>query len=213
MLKKIKKLMKNRGVLICIGVALLMIIILLVIIFNFDNMLGVSDEKVFKEEYENLNGQVDEYGREYIKVQIKANNGVEYSNLDEIISIFKDKKDAVIYFGYPTCSYCRSAVQVLFDVVAETKLDKIYYLDTEELGISYEKLIDVVGNSIELDENGNKELDVPLVLFVTNGSISSYNKGTLFSHTTPFKELNKSQVDGLSEIYRSGIKDVLANMD
>ena len=50
---------------------------------------------------------------------------------------------------------------------------------------------------------------VPLVIFVVDGNIVSYNKGTIFSQDDPYKELNKSQIQGLSEIYKYGINDVV----
>jgi len=49
----------------------------------------------------------------------------------------------------------------------------------------------------------------PLVIFVANGRVVSYNKGTLFSQEDPYTELDKSQVEGLSEIYKYGIRDVV----
>lgn len=45
---------------------------------------------------------------------------------DEII---KDKKEAVIYIGRPTCSYCRNFVQKL-RVVAEQTATDVYYIDS-----------------------------------------------------------------------------------
>ena len=55
--------------------------------------------------------------------------------------------------------------------------------------------------------------DVDLVLFVVDGQIVSYNIGTLFSQENPYIPLDDSQVQGLSEIYRYGINDVLSSIE
>ena len=47
---------------------------------------------------------------------------------------------------------------------------------------------------------------------MVNGNVVSYNKGTLFSQEDPYVELDDYQVEGLSEIYRYGINDVLDSM-
>ena len=47
---------------------------------------------------------------------------------------------------------------------------------------------------------------------MADGQIVSYNKGTLFSQEDPYTELDASQIQGLSEIYRYGIRDVLEAM-
>ena len=47
------------------------------------------------------------------------------------------------------------------------------------------------------------------MIFVVNGDIVSYNKGTLFSQEDPYDELDDFQVNGLSEIYNYGTMDVL----
>ena len=51
-----------------------------------------------------------------------------------------------------------------------------------------------------------------LVMFIVNGNIVSYNKGTLFSQTDPFVMLDSSQAMGLSEIYQYGINDVIESI-
>jgi len=208
-LKKDKK-----KLLLVIGVALVIVIVVLVMLFSNDGLIGGTtnlDGEKFKNEYEKLNDEVTEDGKNYPKVELPTNNNMKYSNTMEVINIFKNDGDAVIYFGYSTCLYCRSAVQVLCDTAEDTELDVIYYLDVEESDKNYKELIELMGNKFTIDEKGD-ELYVPLVVFVANGDIVSYNKGTLFSQEDPYVALDDSQVEGLSEIYRYGIRDVLESI-
>jgi predicted bacteriocin transport accessory protein len=120
--------------------------------------------------------------------------------------MFENKKSAVIYFGYSKCAYCRSAVSVLIDAAMLSRLEEIYYLDTEKLNDNeLNKLYDVLGDEIVMDDSNNKSLDVPLVVFLSNGNIVGYHKGTIFSQYSAYQKLDESQENGLKEIYRFGI--------
>ena len=190
-----------------IGLILFIIGVLLVVL---GIILGISISKSnvkfnFKTEYEAFNDKEDAFGRKYLRINIPENNKMINADVNQILNIFNEKKDAVIYFGYPSCTYCRSAVSVLIETANKTKLDKIYYLITNDKAENYDEILDLF---IDDFKDGDK-IYSPLVLFVKEGNIISYHKGTLFSHTDPFTKLDDSQKEGLSQIYRNGINDVL----
>ena len=183
---------------------------LVVIVMNFS--FAVNDEELFHSEYTKLNNVSTEDGKKYPRVSISKNNKIKYATYDEILNIFNSKGNAVIYFGYPKCLYCRSAVQVLIDTAEDTDLDKIYYLDIENKEQKYDELLNILGNEFIDTSNNDRKIYSPLVVFVAEGKVVSYNKGTLFSQKDPYTELDASQIKGLSEIYRYGIRDVLEAM-
>ena len=74
-------------------------------------------------------------------------------------------------------------------------------------------MLNVLGDEFIDTSNGERKVYSPLVIFVADGKIVSYNKGTLFSQEDPYNELDASQIQGLSEIYRYGIRDVLNAMN
>lgn len=168
---------------------------------------NVEYEK-FKNEYESLNQEVTTDGKKYPKVELPANNKIKYSNISEILNIFETRGDAVIYFGSPTCLYCRNAIQVLCDVASETELQHIYYLDVDKTDEKYNELLKVLGEKFTIDKKG-EELYIPLVAFVASGNVVSYNKGSSASQDDPYEPLSESQIKGLTFIYKSGINDVL----
>lgn len=166
---------------------------------------GSGEGEKFKEEYEKLNAIVTDDGKSYPEVKLPANNKIHYSTVKEVLNIFEEKGDAVVYFGYATCLYCRSAIEVLLDASSETKLDKIYYLDTEKEKGDYDK----IGEYLKEEIAPGKKITPPLVVFIVDGVVVSYQKGTVFSQEDPYTELDQYQKDGLYEIYRWGINDVL----
>lgn len=213
-----KKLNNNRKVcLFGIGIILFILIIVIIVMLlskgeDSSEVIYNPDAERFVNEYEKLNNTEDTTnGKLYPNVDIPSDNVIDYSNSYEILEILDDKETAVVYFGYSTCLYCRSAIEVLCDAASETDLDKIYYLDAEKKDRNYTKIINALGDSITVNEKGVKEIPLPLVLFISRGDIVSYWKGTLSSQKDPYIKLNDSQKQGLKEIYINGINDVISS--
>ena len=91
-------------------------------------------------------------------------------------------------------------------------IDNILYLDIENNDKRYGELLEKLGDAF-VDPDNSEKIYSPLVIFIVDGNIVSYQKGTLFSQEDPYVELDKSQVDGLSEIYRYGIQDVINGLN
>lgn len=231
---------EKRKLIPLIGVLILLLVIVLIFVFKDETLLSVTnpDGVKFANEYESLNNQEVEEGKKYPKVQIPNDNVIKYATVKDINNVFKTNGDAVVYFGYSTCLYCRNAIQILIDKAHESELDVLYYIDIEEVWDKYElnsdnkivktkeandeyyELLDLLGDELTYDyklttkddkevATGVKRIEVPLVIFITNGKVSSYNKGTLFSQEDPLVEMDDSQKRGLGEIYYYGIRDVV----
>ena len=242
----LKKFFSNKlNIITIVGTLLVVVIVLMVLFSNNKNngflFVNSDDEKKFKNEYESLNGEVaPDSSNKYPEVKLPTSNLIKYSTIEEVLKIFNNDEDAVIYFGYSTCLYCRNAIQVLVDTAVNTELDEMLYIDIEDYWDvltldnngkvvtekkshdKYYELLDVLGDElitdyILKDENGNdvktgvKRIQYPLVIFVTDGRVVSYNIGTLFSQENPFVSMDDSQIRGLSEIYRYGIRDVVVS--
>lgn len=242
----LKKFFSNKlNVITVVGVLMVVIIILIILFSNGGNegflFVSSDDERKFKKEYESLNGEVDpNSSNKFPEVKLPSSNLIKYSKIEDVLRIFNDDMDAVIYFGYSTCLYCRNAIQVLVDTAVNTELDEMLYLDIEDywdvLQLDktgkvvtekkahdrYYELLDVLGEELVIDyilkdEEGNevktgvKRIQYPLVVFVTDGRVVSYNIGTLFSQENPFVSMNEAQIRGLSVIYRYGIRDVVVS--
>lgn len=212
---KIKeKINSNLPTILMIGGAFIICIVIVVIIVTLNGdgkLLGFSsyDSKEFRDDYEQYNDKISEDGKKYPTVDIANNNKVKYSTVDEIIELFENKEDVVIYFGEATCLYCRTVVQIFFDIVEESDLDIVYYLpitsDTDYSGIL--KYLDK--EMIRKEER----IAIPLVAFVVNGDVVSFWEGTVFTQKSPYDKLDQSQIDGIGEIYKYGIRDVLRGIE
>lgn len=189
-----------------------------------------TDGLKFKEEYEKYNNTKDANGRDYVNVLIDEDNIMHYATFTELKEILTSGT-GVIYFGYPECPWCRSAVPVLVNASSSTGLDKIYYFNAYD--IRDKKSLDENGNVI-IEKEGTKEyyelvsllddvllvydglnddtikrLYFPMVVFVRDGKIVGTHIDTVSTQTDPRVPLNDEQVKELSNIYVSNIMKVL----
>ena len=221
--------MKKNVIILSIIVVIALVI---AILFFLLNNKGMSDGERFKQEYEELNDS-------HLEVNIDSDNMIKYIGLEEAIDIIKNDT-GVIYFGYPSCPWCRNAVPVLLDAASSTSLDTIYYVNaynirdvkeidddgnivtTNEGDRLYDDLLGVLDDILDpytiTDDNGEvidlgeKRLYVPMVLFVKDGEVVSYHLSTVDSQEDPSISLNDSQRDELYNIYLDGINNVVGGV-
>ena len=149
----------------------------------------------FKEEYEALNNSISMY--------IAEDNPIKYASFKEVEELFA-KGTGIIYFGFPSCPWCRNMIPVLFDVAKENNVNTIYYVNPRELKSNteeYNKLLEILNPYLE-ESDGGKVLYVPDVYFIKDGKVVGHHLSTVESQTDPRISLNEEQVKELSSIYQ-----------
>ena len=144
----------------------------------------IKDSVKFKQEYEQYNG-------EYLEIEISDANLIAYSDVLEVNNLLKDGT-GVVYIGSPKDNVSRRAISVLLDVVLNSGLEKVYYVDTLD-GIE--------------DLDGIIEKSIPLVLFVVDGEIVKYHVGTIDNKV----DLGDDELVLLYNTYAEGLTLVLSN--
>lgn len=192
----------------------------------------IMDNEKFKKEYESLNGKVSN-DKVYPEVKINDNINIVYKSEDEVVDIIKSGT-GVIYFGYPSCPWCRNAVPVLLNAASETSLKEIYYLNIKDIRDSkvldangnivvekngtkgYYKIVDALSDYLDpytgLNDDSIKRLYAPTVIFVKNGIVVLVHVDTVKSQVDPYTPLNEEQKLELKEIYLDGIHKVLGDL-
>ncbi len=229
MKKKSKRKTKNNNkkILVVIIISLIITVILSFITVS-ENKL-TRDERYFKIEYEKYNGKKSSSGEEYISVSIKDDNNIEYLTGKETVDFMK-KKTGIIYFGFPQCSWCRSAIEVLIDASIDLGIDKIYYYngygdrDEKYIGTDgeiitahkgsneYYQILELLDGKAQVYEGLNdenlKRLYFPTVLFIKNGKIVDMHVSTVDSNKDENKKLSSKEYKKLKKIYINGIKKI-----
>ena len=215
--------------LILAPVLALLIIIIAVFGLNKNSNTEVKDAVKFKEEYESLNGQKNDNGKEYVNISVDEENPFVYASYDEVVDIIENGT-GVIYFGFPECPWCRNAVPVLIDAAQELGVDKIYYYnalsirDTKSLDENgnivtdkkgtdeYYKLVDLLSNVLTpyegLNDESIKRLYFPTVVYVKDGEVLASTIGTVDSQEDPYIKLTNDQYNELKNTYMDNMNKV-----
>ena len=109
---------------------ILSLIILVIASIAFIFLKPESMASRFKLEYESLNGQKTDDGREYMEVNINNDNKIVYADYKTIFDVLDGT--GVIYFGFPECPWCRNAVPILLEAAEESGIKQIYYLNNHD---------------------------------------------------------------------------------
>ena len=188
-----------------------------------------SDALAFKNAYEVLNNKDNGKGNIYLEISISDNNPMKSISIEDLLELLKSGT-GIVYFGRPTCPWCRNAVPVLLEVAKEEKLDTIYYFDmdtikndwefkdgkpvkTREEKDGYYELLELLKDYLRdytiKDDDGNdvsvgeKRVYVPMVLSIKNGEVLKTQISTvdLDEGQTAYDRLTTKQQDELVEIY------------
>ena len=190
----------------------IMILVSVIILF----MIGVVSLVLFLKKDKKTVSDMEKFSTEYHEV---ANNNVfVYRNLDEIINIL-EKGTGIVYLGFPECKWCQRYVKYLNEVAMDMGISKIYYyniredrkLNTE----NYQKIVSILENYLQNDEEGNKRIYVPSIISLKKGEIVGFDDETAWDtkgFETPDEYWNRDEVNDLKEKLEKMIADTGSNI-
>lgn len=183
----------------------------------------INDITVFAEDYESYNGE-ELYGNDVLELSINEDAVIYIKTAEEIIDVLENE-DALIYFGFPTCPWCRNMLTAFINAATD-KGEAIYYVDIKSIRNTYsvedglivestvgedayyeivEFLSDYLSDYIITDDDDveydteTKRLYAPTVVTVSGGEVLDFKDGTLDSVTNPYEELSEEEYDELYE--------------
>ena len=123
----------------------------------------------------------EKFAKEY--TQVTEDNYFVYRNSEEIIKIL-EHGTGVVYIGFPECPWCQSYVPMLNEVADIEGLEKIYYYnileDRKNNTDNYKKIVELLSNYLQYDDEGNKRVYVPAVIVVSEGKIIGFDDETSY---------------------------------
>ena len=162
--------MKSKGIIITLGIIIVIligIIIFLLVGNNKEEEAVLSDAARFSQEY----------------TLVDENNKFVYSDIDEVIDVLEDGT-GIVYLGFPECKWCQQYVVYLNEVAKDRGISKIYYYnireDREKNTKDYQKIVSLLKDYLEEDEDGNPRVYVPAVTFMSNGKILGFDDETAY---------------------------------
>lgn len=190
----------------------------------------LENAEKFKNEYESLNNEKSSSGKEYREIEIPSDNPFIYKSAKDVINAMNNKKTFLVYFGFPTCPWCRSVLPTLISVLKDNGVEEIYYVNikdirdelelddkgkvkvktegSEEYKTLLEKLDDVLEDYILKDkkdkdvETGEKRIFAPNIVAVIDGKAVKLTTG-----------ISDKQDDGYAELTDEIKKDMKESIE
>jgi len=217
---------------IILAIVIISVIIVIAIcgysIYKHNDRKVLSDAEKFKNEYEVFNGLVNSSNnKNYIDVNVDTSNDIIYKTDEEILDILKNE-EAIIYFGFANCPWCRNIIEPLLSASNKKKI-KVYYVDIYEIrdayiisentkpkrtkkgSNAYYQILDFLDDNLEEyyinSEDGNKydtgvkRLYAPTVVAVSKGQVTGIHEGTIEEQTDPYIELSSDEKKKLEDIF------------
>lgn len=162
-----------------------------------------NETSKFKKEYETLNDSS-------VVVTIDKKATIKYLKVEEVVD-FLENKTGIIYFGFPSCPWCRNILPVLIDVAKENN-QTIYYFNPKELRGSndenFARIMTILNDYLNSNAEGEKVLYVPDVYFVKEGVIMAHHLGSVSSQKDPYVTLTLEQKEELKNIYQESLDKI-----
>lgn len=156
------------------------------------------------------------FSKEY---NLEDNNNVyKYATYDSVIDIVKHGT-GIIYLGFPNCDLCKEVIPVLNEVVKEKDIDEVLYYNFKDIRENntneYIELVDLIAEYIKTDDEGNKMLQAPTIIFVNKGTIVGVYIGMINSSSEELMsddEKNNLKQNFSSLIDKMRIVDITTEM-
>lgn len=123
-------------------------------------------------------------------------NRYEYATYYNVMETIKEGT-GIIYLGFPTCTLCKEVVPVLNETAKEKGIKKIMYYNFKNIRDNntdeYKELAELLSDYIKEDDEGNKRIQAPTVIFVNKGKIVGIYIGVINSDSEEIMTLEEKQ--------------------
>ena len=148
---------------------------------------------------------------------LDKDNVYVYKSINEIINVLSNGT-GIVYLGFPECPWCQRYVVYLNILAKEYNVKEIYYYNIKNARSNntkeYQKIVEILKDLLPYDDNGNKKVFVPTVVFVKNGKVIALDDetSTISDGTTPDEYWNQerinlfnSKMDSYFKTYNAGV--------
>ncbi len=111
-------------------------------------------------------------------------NVYKYAIYDNVMDTIENGT-GIIYLGFPSCALCKEITPLLNEVAKKKGIDEILYYNFKDIRENnteeYVKLTNILYDYIKEDEQEDKKIKAPTIIFVNKGSIIGVYVGSLSS--------------------------------
>lgn len=160
-------------------------IVIIILLLGVIIFLGSKDYS-YKKESDNVR-----FSNEYNLVE--NNNVFTYKIEEEILEVFKNKKDAVIYFAFKENEWANHYAYLLNESAKQSGLKEIYYYDFYKDRAAnskvYEEILTYLKIYLKVNDKNQMDIYAPTLIIIKNGIVNVYDDETSFNsgNLTPKK--------------------------
>ena len=133
------------------------------------------------------------------------------SDVKDLVNRIENKETCVAFFGFANCPWCNEALPILNEL-SKANQQTILYVNTRPNSSvksnteipDYDLLLEAIGSTFSLDDEGKHHLYVPFVVFVKNGEVVYYHEGTTADHDATERKMTQEEVEELRSTYAIG---------
>ncbi|MBQ9072056.1 MAG: hypothetical protein IJY25_02750 [Bacilli bacterium] len=118
----------------------------------------------------------EKFAKEY--TEVSDDNVFVYRDIDEIIQIMEEGT-GIVFLGFPECDWCQAYVKYVDEVAKEMEIEEVYYYnikeDREDNTKEYQKIVELLEERLQKDDEGNSRVYVPNVSFHADGKLVGNN--------------------------------------
>lgn len=203
MKEKLKEMGKDKQNWLILALIIIIVLLLVLVVQAYNKKEEtVSDAVKFAAEY----------------TEVGEDNLYVYRTYDEIIKILENGT-GVVLFGFPECPWCQRYAVYLNEVAKELDFEKIYYYnileDRKNNTEEYQKIVSIIGEHLQFDEEGNKRIYVPAVVAVNSGEIVGFDDETAWDtkgFEKPEEYWNEEEVTSLKDKLETMLINAHPNM-
>ena len=131
---------------------------------------------------------------------LNDDNVFTIKSIDNVVNII-NKETGIIFFCIPENEWCNYYISYLNEIAKESNIKEINYLnikrDRQYNTNGYRKLINALNDYLYKDDEGNKKIFVPTLVFIKDGKIVSYDNEVLLTNVSPSEYWTEEKIDEL----------------
>jgi len=116
---------------------------------------------------------------------VEEDNVFVYISVSEAADIL-ESGTGILYLGFPECPWCQTYVFFLNEAAQTLGITEIFYAsilsDRSNNTLAYRRIVDVLGDRLNLDADGNPRVFVPDISVVKDGVVLGHNNQTSQNH-------------------------------
>lgn len=142
--------------------------------------------------------------------------------IEESLKMYEDGGTGIVFYSYDTCPWCNRAIPTLAKAAKDSGIE-VFYVDVKEKEFNakttnekktiVQNLYKDIDSALQTNSNGEKSLEVPLVLAVKDGKIVDSHLGVVSDFELDTSKMDEYQVtssqeDELYDIYTKMFKEI-----